>query len=233
MAELRQYTLQPGARDALVAVFDRELVETQEAAGLQVLGQFRDLERPDRFVWLRGFADAASRAPSLAGFYGGPAWAEHGPAANATMVAWDDVLLLRPAWPDAALVPHATRAARDAVGSAAGCVDITVFPLRRPAGTNLLELARGPLTGCLRAGGALQVAWYVADPGPNGFPRLPIRDAGPVLVGIAVFPDAGSFDAFVAAGSWAREAAPLLAPFLAGAPAPLRLAPTARSATRA
>ena len=32
----------------------------------------------------------------LTAFYGGPVWAEHGPAANATMLDSDDVLLLRP-----------------------------------------------------------------------------------------------------------------------------------------
>jgi hypothetical protein len=233
VAELRQYTLRPGSRDSLVAVFDRELVETQEAVGLQVLGQFRDLDRPDRFVWLRGFADLASRAPALAAFYGGPAWAGHSPAANATMLAWDDVLLLQPAWPGSQLEPSATRAPCDATGEAPGLVDITVFSLREPAGDALCALARGPLTRCLREGGALQVAWYVTHPGPNDFPRLPVREDGPVLVGIAVFPGAAVFDAFAAGGSWSHEAAPVLAPFLAGKPTTLRLAPTARSATRA
>lgn len=57
--ELRQYTLHPGRRDELIELFDREFVETQEDAGIVVLGQFRDLDAPDRFVWLRGFRDMA------------------------------------------------------------------------------------------------------------------------------------------------------------------------------
>ena len=48
--ELRQYTLRPGQRDSLIALFDREFIETQEAVGMQVLGQFRDLDDADRFV---------------------------------------------------------------------------------------------------------------------------------------------------------------------------------------
>ncbi len=96
VVELRQYTLLPGRRDELVEVFDRELVETQEACGMRVLGQFRDEDRPDRFVWLRGFADMEARREALTAFYGGPVWREHGPAANVTMVDWDDVLLLEP-----------------------------------------------------------------------------------------------------------------------------------------
>src|SRR4051812_35757026 len=59
--ELRQYTLHPGKRDVLVELFDREFIEPQEALGMRVIGQFRDLDHPDRFVWLRGFKDMASR----------------------------------------------------------------------------------------------------------------------------------------------------------------------------
>ena len=50
VVELRQYTLKPGSRDALIELFDREFVETQEALGMAVLGQFRDLDDPERFV---------------------------------------------------------------------------------------------------------------------------------------------------------------------------------------
>jgi hypothetical protein len=94
--ELRQYTLQPGQRDVLIELFDREFVETQEAVGMRVVGQFHDLDRADRFVWVRGFQDMTSRAKALADFYGGPAWKAHSAKANATMIDSDDVLLLRP-----------------------------------------------------------------------------------------------------------------------------------------
>jgi NIPSNAP len=95
--ELRQYTLRPGQRDVLINLFDREFVEAQEAIGMPILGQFRDLDRPDRFVWLRGFHDMPGRARSLATFYGGPLWKAHSAEANATMLDVDNVLLLRPA----------------------------------------------------------------------------------------------------------------------------------------
>lgn len=96
LVELRQYVLKPGRRDELIDLFDREFVETQEALGMTVLGQFRDLDRPDTFVWLRGYPDdMEARRAALAAFYGGPVWKQHGPAANATMIDSDDVLLLR------------------------------------------------------------------------------------------------------------------------------------------
>lgn len=62
VVELRQYTLHPGRRDTLIELFDREFVETQEALGINVIGQFRDLDGPDRFVWLRlGLFDTCPR----------------------------------------------------------------------------------------------------------------------------------------------------------------------------
>ncbi|NUT32346.1 MAG: NIPSNAP family protein [Hamadaea sp.] len=95
IVELRRYTLREGRRDELIDLFDREFVETQEELGMAVLGQFRDLDRPDHFVWLRGFTDMRTRRTGLTAFYSGPVWKKHGPAANATMLDSDDVLLLR------------------------------------------------------------------------------------------------------------------------------------------
>ncbi len=95
IVELRRYTLHPGRRDELIELFDREFVETQEAVGIQVLGQFYDLDDPDQFVWLRGFNDMSAREQSLNAFYSGPVWRIHREAANATMIDSDNVLLLQ------------------------------------------------------------------------------------------------------------------------------------------
>ncbi len=69
IVELRQYTMHPGRRDVLIDLFDREFIESQEALGIRVIGQFRDLDRPDYFVWLRGFPDMESRLQALTTFY--------------------------------------------------------------------------------------------------------------------------------------------------------------------
>ncbi|WP_086819185.1 NIPSNAP family protein [Allokutzneria sp. NRRL B-24872] len=96
VVELRQYTLRPGTRDTLVELFDREFVETQDAVGVRVIGQFRDEANPDRFVWLRSFPDMERHERSLSAFYNGEAWAQHRDAARETMVDTDNALLLRP-----------------------------------------------------------------------------------------------------------------------------------------
>ncbi|MFE9421588.1 NIPSNAP family protein [Kitasatospora sp. NPDC006697] len=95
IVELRQYTLHPGARETLIELFEREFVTGQEAVGITVGGRFRDLDDPDRFVWIRAFPDMATRRRALEAFYTGPVWREHRDVANATMLDSDDVLLLR------------------------------------------------------------------------------------------------------------------------------------------
>src|SRR5690349_2061035 len=52
--ELRQYTLHKGGRDTLIRIFEASFLEPQNAAGAHIFGTFRDLDDPDRFVWLRG-----------------------------------------------------------------------------------------------------------------------------------------------------------------------------------
>ncbi|QJW85701.1 NIPSNAP family protein [Ramlibacter terrae] len=232
VVELRQYTLHPGQRDTLIDVFDREFVETQEAVGARVIGQFRDADRPDRFVWLRGFAGMAERAEALGAFYGGPAWAAHSAVANATMIDFDDVLLLRPAWEGSGVTVQRPRPPATAGGDAAGLVDITIFPLHAPPSPALLQAARNA-GAVLRDGGAQDTAWYVTEPSANTFPRLPVREGVQVLVGVALFAGSEDFEAFKQSERWERDAAPGLSPHLAAPAQSLRLRPTARSALRA
>ncbi|MEU0794930.1 NIPSNAP family protein [Amycolatopsis sp. NPDC005961] len=94
--ELRRYTLHPGRRDELIALFEREFVSPQEAVGAHLFGLFRTPSSPDEFVWLRGFSSLAARADALSAFYTGPVWRRFRDEANATMVDSDNVLLLRP-----------------------------------------------------------------------------------------------------------------------------------------
>ena len=173
-------------------------------------------------MWLRGFADMASRRAGLQAFYGGPVWARHGAAANATMLDSSDVLLLKPAWDGAAVTLRVPRPDTGTTTSAAGFIDLTVFPLREPASPGLIALARDRLSPCLAAGGARQTAWYVTESAPNDFPRLPVREGESVLVGLALFDDEAAYTRILRGGAWQRDAAPVLAPCLAGAPQALR-----------
>src|SRR3569832_52677 len=153
VVELRRYTLRHGQRDVLIELFDREFIETQEAVGMRVIGQFRDLDDPDHFAWLRGFADMQTRPRGLQAFYGGPVWAAHRDVANATMIDSDNVLLLRPAWPGSGIrTSDDDRAPRGSAQVPPGVVHVTVVHLARPVDADLIDFCRA------RADAAL--GWY-------------------------------------------------------------------------
>lgn len=188
--ELRQYTLHPGQRDTLITLFEREFVETQEQTGLRVLGQFRDLDNPDRFVWLRSFRDMASRKAALESFYGGPVWKQHREAANATIIDSDNVLLLKPAHAQGAFaLGGLQRAGVDAAVPAAGLVVATIWTLQEPATPALLNLVRTRVEPLLRDNGATVLASLVSETAENTFPRLPVRSSDYVLVVFTGFAD--------------------------------------------
>lgn len=83
--ELRQYITYPGKRDDLITLFEREFIESQEAVGIHVLGQFRDVNDPHRFTWVRGFSAMPARKQALTDFYFGPLWKTWKSQANATL----------------------------------------------------------------------------------------------------------------------------------------------------
>jgi hypothetical protein len=172
IVELRQYLLNHGQRDTLIELFDAQLVETQEAVGMSVLGQFRDPDRPDYFVWLRGFTDMPSRHHALAAFYGGPVWARHCDAANATMIDSDDVLLLRPVVPGSALpdLDPTTRTRR----APTGMIIVWVEHVERHD-ADALERFRGGLLTALEQHGARTIGLYVTETSTNTFTQLPVR----------------------------------------------------------
>lgn len=177
VVELRRYVLHPGRRDDLVELFDRELVEPQEALGMRILGQFRQPDEPDRFVWLRGYPDLATRASALPAFYGGPVWARHSEAANATMADWSDVLLLRPV-AGRADVPAVERPPPGEAGEpGGGTVVVTVCRLDEPPPPDD-ELVAGIVPA-----GAL--AAFVTLEADNPFPVLPVREGEHVVVWVS------------------------------------------------
>ena len=190
--ELRQYTLKPGHRDALVALFEREFVESQEAAGMDLIGMFRDAADADRFVWLRGFPDMESRASSLAAFYGGPVWKAHREAANATMIDSDNVLLLRPAWKDSGFACQGMRAPPGAVALPHDLVIAAICHFDSPVTDAFVASFRDTMCPRCEAEGARIVAALVTESSTNTFPALPVREGENVFVWFSHFADTGS-----------------------------------------
>jgi hypothetical protein len=250
--ELRQYTLHPGKRDTLIELFDREFVETQEAHGMRVLAQFRDLDRPDHFVWLRGFPDLASRGSQLEGFYTGPVWKAHRDAANATMIDSDDVLLLRPVDPSTGFILPAARAAAPAAPAAAtaatasapatafapadgGLIVATIYLLHAPVDDAFLHLFATRIAPAMTATGAPPIAQLRTEYGKNDF-GLPVREGEHAFVWFTAFASAADHArhrtelerSLATDATWRTE----LAARCKSPPQILRLAPTARSLLR-
>ncbi|QKC91150.1 NIPSNAP family protein [Mesorhizobium sp. NZP2234] len=194
IVELRQYTLKPGRRETLIALFDREFVESQEATGMTIIGQFRDLDRPDMFVWLRGFESMDTRKEALATFYGGSVWAAHRDVANATMIDSDDVLLLKPAWPGAAFDLSGTQRAASTTGEKpiqnkplAGIVAIRIHHLRPGAETDFASRFKAEAVPMMKAPGVRLLAAFVTEHAENSFPRLPVRTSENVFISVTGF----------------------------------------------
>ncbi|RWB52025.1 NIPSNAP family protein [Mesorhizobium sp.] len=239
IVELRQYTLRPGQRETLIALFDREFIVSQEATGMTIIGQFRDLHRPDMFVWLRGFDDMRARKDALSAFYGGPVWAEHRDAANATMIDSDDVLLLKPAWRDAGFdLSGLQRSAIAEAGKANpegrldSIIEISIHHLRPGMGAAFAERFRTEAIPQLAANGARLLGAFVSEHAENTFPRLPVRVGENVFIAVTGFDNKEALDrcqaALAASPAW-RVFRKALEPSLTKPSQMLLLSPTSRS----
>jgi hypothetical protein len=234
VVELRQYTLHPGSRDHLIGLFERELIEPQEAAGMAVVGQFRDVDDPDRFVWLRGFPDMAARAGALRHFYGGPVWRAHRDEANATMIDSDNVLLLRQAEPRRGFpAPPAPRPPAGHTTRPASLIAATLCYRDRPFDEAFADFFASQVEPVMSQTGAAPLACLQTEHAENTYPALPIRTGENVFVWFSRFAGPAALsahrDALACCGDWHGLAWPALLAMLTREPQQLTLAPTPRS----
>jgi hypothetical protein len=237
IVELRDYTLRPGQRDVLIGLFEQHFIEGQEAVGMRVIDHFRDLDDPDRFVWLRGFPDMPSRARSLTDFYTGMTWLANRDAANATLVDHENVLLLRPTNPGSGLPIGGKRPPIGATEGPAPLVVATIAHIDRAREASFMAYFDDVVAPELTAAGATILATYVTEPSANTYPRLRIRENEHVAVWFARFRSLAAQERHLAdlarSPRWRDEIAPSLASQIAGMPEVRQLVPTARSPMRA
>ena len=234
IVELRQYTLHPRRRKELIELFDRQFVETQEAVGIQVIGQFRNIDDPDQFVWLRGFNDMSAREQSLNAFYSGPIWKSHRDAANATMIDSDNVLLLRLAHPTSGFsLTHEPRLPPGSTSTRDGFVTAMIYYFNAPVTSNFISYFENTIHPVLMEADACVLAYFVTEDSPNTFPRLPVREGENVFVWFAGFRDEEAYERYAEAlarsNVWNGEISRSLKRQIKGKPELLRLTPTTRS----
>jgi hypothetical protein len=212
--ELRQYTLHPGTRDAFISLFETHLLDTQDATGMHVLGQFCDVDRPDAFVWMRAFTDMERRRESLTAFYTGPVWREHAAEANAMMIDSDDVHLLEPAEDGQILAEQI--GPRPPLGSTSygtAEIEVVICPLRP-------EDTRTYLERHVHSGGHPLPPLRTLH-APNTFPGLPVHEDTHVAITLT------RYDSPAAAAAGDEHDALAVGPVHR-----MRLIPTPRSALR-
>jgi NIPSNAP len=236
--ELRQYTLHPGKRDVLIELFDREFIESQEALGMSVVGQFRDLDDPDHYVWLRGFQDMDSRAEALKAFYqDGPVWKAHRNEANTTMIDSSDVLLLRPVDARSGFpTPESIRPPVGAIECPSSLILATIYYRNAPVDNEFIHFFKQELEPAMVETAAHPLAYFQTEPAENTFPSLPLRTGENVFVWFASFANLDHYHDHVnrlaQSKKWDEQVLPELLARLKSPPEHLRLQPTARSQLR-
>jgi len=234
IVELRRYALHPGRRDELIELFENEFVETQEAVGIQVIGQFYDLDDPDQFVWLRGFNDMPARVGSLHAFYGGPIWKTFREAANATMIDSDNVLLLRPVHPSSGFsLKNEKRPSRGSRAVHDGFVAPTIYYFNKPATLDFINYFENTIHPELMEADVCVLGYFVTEDSPNNYPQLPVREGEYVFVWFAGFQDQDAYEIYLGKLEtlrlWNDEISKFLKKHVKGKPEILRLTPTPRS----
>ena len=203
VVELRQYVLKPGAADALVEVFEAELVESQEALGMAIGGLFHDRDDADRFV-LRGLVDGAC---------GATPWVRSTrarlEAARPGRQRHDGRQRRRAAAAaDGAAAPGARPGLRAPVGARDGLTSgwsSRLAARARPGTCSWLAESVQPL---LASALGTTVATWRTEPAENTFPALPVRPEH-AFVWAATFAD---HDAYAAALTASTATPPGCAP---------------------
>ena len=200
---------------------------------MRLVGQFRDLDDPNRFTWLRTFPDMAAREKQLNAFYFGPVWQAHRGEANPLLDDNDNVLLLRPAAPVLAFAPP--REPRPAKAGEGGLIAATIHYLWKDPAEGFSTFFAERIAPELVAAGLPVLGAYIPENAENTFPRLPVRQHEKVFVWFTRADDAGAYGTarkrLEARKGW-MAAATALADQQERQAQVLRLAPTPRSLLR-
>ena len=236
VVELRQYKIVAGKRDAFVKLFEDKFVDSQEELGVRLVGQFRDKDDPNRFVWIRQFADRAARVGALQAFYFGPVWKANRETANPMLDDNDNVLLLRPAYPGSGFAEPSTKRPAGAESTAPGLVVATIYYLWKDPNEAFSSFFEKQLAPAFASAGLPVLGSFVTETTPNDFPRLPVRQSEKVFVTFTRVPDIAAYEKGVgrlhADPRWRSSLARRLFDFEERSPQVLRLQPTPRSRLR-
>ena len=172
--DLRDYTTNPGMRDALIERCESLFFPEQERLGATIVGLFRDADDENRYVWLRAAPDLAARQRILTAFYSdGEMWQAHRDEVNTWIADSDNVLLVRPV----------SETAEPATG-------VSIVAMYSLIGHEPLDdaAARGrEVENAIAVVGGRLLVTLATDSSENNYPRHAIRVGDHGLVWFATF----------------------------------------------
>jgi len=197
--EIRNYLLKPNVLEHFIDYFEEHFIFSQQDHNMHTLGQFRLTGEPNRFVWIRGFADMETRLAGLHDFYGGSVWKKWGPLANDMMLEWHNVHLLRPLGNahltcglNADLV--AAEFADGTISPHTGVIAVDFYEAKPGKRDDLIEHFQTKVIP-VYANEAIQLrGLFVAEMSENQFSRLPVNQNENELVVISAYESEDAYD---------------------------------------
>ena len=180
----------------MVRLYDRHFIESQEAYSITTIGQFRFLNDPSIFFWLRGFDSIDARPIDLNAFYHGATWQSLRGKANALLLDTDNVLLLEPAHEGAGFSLPLIPPSALSQPKPRGLLVFTMYYLGSDTGPQFDRMFEASIRPVMQDRGARIIATFITDPSPNNYPRLVVRSDANVFAWFACFSNEDSYNRY-------------------------------------
>jgi hypothetical protein len=191
--ELRNYLLKPNMTDTFSDYFNNHFVKPMTELGGCTLGQFKINGVNDRFVWMRGFTDMATRLKFLNDFYvNRPVWKEFGPGANDMMINSDNVYLLRPLNNNGSSREQSEAINSNVLRTGKGII-VVDFYICNSTLDKVIELISTAYIPFLKNLDIHSITLWISEMSENEFPALPVFQDKNLLVSITTYKDENEY----------------------------------------
>ncbi len=182
--ELRNYLLKPSTTARFIRYFKDYFVDSQNALGAHVIGEFEVENNANRFFWIRGFSDMSVRGNFLPSFYKSPVWNAYGKEANEMIIDSDQVHLVRPLHPSSV----DTSKNGDLYSNTKKLLVIDYYQSKDKLLDTLIDAFQLEYLPELQKFN-LSPSLFITEMSENDFPRLPVIQDKNLLVVISSFAD--------------------------------------------
>ena len=186
--ELRNYLIKPGRRDEFINYFEENFINSQNALGGYILGQYRVKDADDNFFWMRGFPDMPSRYKFLNDFYYSPFWKAHKTVPNSLLLNNDNVYLLKPLDVNDSSISNETAFNSAWFGKEKGIAVLDLY-ISNTKLDKLIEFIKKQYNSILSVAGVQNTSFWVSETATNEFTALPVFQDKNLLVQITFYKD--------------------------------------------